>query len=172
MKILSGAAMLAMAIWSCSAFCDPLTSVDIKTLPRATIESRLAGEPWSSDYVYAARLYSEGAKDDAVFWYYVGQLRGRIYFRAHRGQQEPNEAFSAMTAELGESINFYAGNDPVKWANTIDHVLAWDDAHDDPFTPKGEFKSQRDDVRSGLIQLHDTVLKRAAQIKASHERQP
>jgi hypothetical protein len=158
--------------WSGFAFCAALTMNELKTLPRPTVEARLASEPWVSDYLYASRLYSESSKDDAVFWYYVGQLRGHIYFVAHPGEQESQETFSTMTTVMGESINFYASTDPIKFAYTINRVLAWDAANDDPQTPKSEFQAQRDQVRQGLTGLHDEILLHADEIRAAHKSHP
>jgi hypothetical protein len=158
-----------VGFWSGLALCGPLTSTEITTLPRPTVEARLSSEPWPSNYIYVSRLLHEGDKDDAVFWYYVGQLRGRIYYAAHPEDQEGQEAFSATTLQMGESINFYAGADPVKWAGTIDKVLAWDAEHDDPQTPKDKYQVQRDQVRQGLVGLHDWTLEHIAQLQAAHK---
>jgi len=158
--------------WSGLALCASLTSTELKTLPRPAVEARLSSEPWASDYIYVSRLLSEGNKDDAVFWYYVGQLRGRIYYAAHPGEQESQEAFSATTSQLGESINFYAGADPTRWADTINKALAWDAEHDDPQTPKDKFQVQRNQVRQGLVGLHDWTLQHATQLQAAHKSTP
>lgn len=155
-------ALAALCCWSTCVFCASLTTVDLKNLPGPAIEARLAAEPYVSDYLYAARLLSEDKKDDAVFWYYVGQLRGRVYYTAHPSDQDGIETFSSVTQVLGESINAYAGSDPAKWAAIINKVLAWDASHDDPQSPKGQFESQRQQVRAGLSQLRDSILQKTA----------
>src|SRR6266513_48400 len=58
-----------------------LSPEDLKKLPPATIEAALPNEHPSAYYGYAARLFREGKKDEAVFWFYVGQLRYRFHLK-------------------------------------------------------------------------------------------
>lgn len=159
--ILQTIALGALFCWSTHVFCAALTTVDLENLPEPAIEARLAAEPYVSDYLYVARLLREGKKDDAVFWFYVGQLRGRIYYTAHPSGQGATETFSSMTQVLGESINTYAVAHPEKLAAVINKVLDWDASHDDPQSPKGEFAGQREQVRAGLSKLRDSILQKA-----------
>ena len=60
-----------------------LSPEDLKKLPPATIEAALPNEHPSVYYGYAARLFREEKKDEAVFWFYVGQLRYRFHLKAN-----------------------------------------------------------------------------------------
>lgn len=156
-------ALVVLSSWFTLGVCASLTTVELKNLPERDVEARLVAEPYVSDYLYAARLFSAGKKDAAVFWFYVGQLRGRVYYTAHPTDLDGTEAFTSMTQVLGESINAHAGADPTKWAAILDKVLVWDASHDDTLTPKNEFARQRDEVRAGMKQLRESVLLQAHQ---------
>lgn len=49
-----------------------LTPAELKAMPATELEAALPGEHPSSYYVYAGRLFSEGKKDEAVRWFYIG----------------------------------------------------------------------------------------------------
>ncbi len=109
-----------------------------------------------------------GRPDEAVYWFYRGQLRYRIYLSAHPELPPDGEpAISAsMNSMLGEPINRYAFGDISKLAATLGRVLAWHDANDDPFTPKAKFAAAHKQQRDGLAELRAKIL---AERGAIHE---
>jgi hypothetical protein len=118
-------------------------------------------------YIIAAKLMCEGRLDEAVFWYYIGQLRYRIHLAA-RPELDPTgdpALFASFTEVIGRPINEYAFGDINAVAATIDKVLMWDDEHPDGFTPKGEFADERENVREGLKDLRSEVLAEADEIR-------
>jgi hypothetical protein len=141
-------AVLAVSIlWTTSVFAYPATC----TLPKAEVNRAvsnivqggaqaptqafvlLEAHPlcfsWPYYYLYAKALWGAGEKDRAVFWFYAGQLQGRV---AAMSDPEPSRS-SALLASLndmmGPTINAYAGRDLDAGIATIDAVLAWDAAH-------------------------------------------
>src|SRR6187455_3087399 len=76
---------------------------DLKNLPPAKIEAALPNREPSVYYGYAIRLFDQGEKDDAVFWFYVGQLRSRFYLKANPDLNPGDDpaAYSALNATIG-----------------------------------------------------------------------
>jgi hypothetical protein len=118
-------------------------------------------------YIVAAKLMCEGRWDEAVFWYYVGQLRFRIHLAA-RPEIDPTgdpALFASFTEVIGRPINEYAFGDIEAVTATIDEVLKWDDDHPDGFTSKDDFPDERENVREGLKDLRAEALAQADEIR-------
>ncbi|MGG2142545.1 hypothetical protein [Symbiopectobacterium sp. RP] len=62
-------------------------------------------------YLYAKQLLETGHKDEAVTWFYVGQLRWCYHLLAHPELPPDGEpaAMDALNATLGQAINEWAG---------------------------------------------------------------
>ena len=102
-----------------------LSPEDLKKLPPATIEAALPNEHPSVYYGYAARLFREEKKDEAVFWFYVGQLRYRFQRRTRTWIRAVTLRCS-LSATVGKTINEYAGGNVKDWVKAIDRALKWD----------------------------------------------
>jgi hypothetical protein len=103
-------------------------------------------------YILAEKLFAVGKKDEAVFWYYAGQLRYRVYLLVNKDKLEPSgdpAAFAALSEEIGRPINEYAFGDIPQLAKTIDAVLAWDESHSNALTPHKKYRSQYDQIVAG-----------------------
>ncbi len=133
----------------------------------ADIEAALPNEHPATYYLYAGRLFGEDKKDDAVFWFYVGQLRYRIHLKARPGGNPSGDPalFSSLSATIGQSINEYAGGSVEGWVAAIDRALTWDEAHPDGFTPKDEFPDARAEIRKGLLSLREHLTQNSDQIR-------
>ena len=136
-----------------------MTPDEIKAMAPSAIEKRLPGEHPSSYYQYSARLFGEGKRDDAVFWFYVGQLRYRVHLAANPKLDPSGDPalFASLNATIGAQINEYAGGDPKEWRSAIDRALQWDEKTKNGFTSKKEFKKKYEEVRSGLVKLGEWV---------------
>ena len=145
-----------------------LSEDDILRRPLADIERMLPDEHPTAYYLYAARLFQEGRKDDSVFWFYAGQLRYRFYLSANPGLPPDGDpaVMSSLNATIGQTINEYAGGDVQLWSGSIDRALAWDAATDNGFTSKTAHNKQWNEVRTGLSQLRDMITSQADQIRA------
>ncbi len=117
-------------------------------------------------YALAKRLFERGQRDEAVFWFYVGQLRFRSYLASHPNLKPDGDPalFGALSEAIGRPINVYAFGDIPALASVIDRVLVWDAAHPDAFAPKGP---ARDKVREGLVSMKAQVLATQEQLRAS-----
>jgi hypothetical protein len=144
-----------------------LTPSEIQTLDRKKIEKALPQEHPSSYYAYVNRLFSEGKKDDAIRWFYIGQLRYRIYLKSNP-QLDPSgdPALSAsLNATVGKLINEYAGGNPKIWADQIVAALAWDEKNPDGFNPKEKSASIRSEIREGLAKFEKQIRDGADKIR-------
>ena len=144
-----------------------ITADEIMEMAPADIEAALPNEHPATYYLYAGRLFGEDKKDDAVFWFYVGQLRYRIHLKARPGGDPSGDPalFSSLSATIGQSINEYAGGSVEGWVAAIDRALTWDEAHPDGFTPKDEFPDARAEIRKGLLSLREHLTQNSDQIR-------
>ncbi len=129
----------------------------------------LAGEHPAEYYKRASELFKEGKKEDAVFIFYLGQLRFRTHLLAKPGGDPSGDPaiFTALSEVVGKPINQYAFGDLPNLAQTVDAVLAYDTANPDTFTSPTEFAKIHTDVRDGLIAMKTKMLAEADRIKAS-----
>jgi hypothetical protein len=154
----------------------PLTQEEIlRQLTPAQIEARLPDASPEDYYLYAGRLLKAGDLDAALRWFYIGQLRFRIYVLAHP-QLDPSGApalLASLTQALGAPLNRYGGQHIDRWLAAIDAALAWDDAHDNAFSPKKDFPEIYAQQRAGLARLKQMILARRSEItQAANGREP
>lgn len=144
------------------------TADSVQKLASHEIEQRLPKEHPSAYYLYAGRLWSEGLSDDAVFWFYAGQLRFRFHLRANPKLDPSGDPalFASLNATLGESLNLYVGGDPKKWMEQIDRVLTWDEKTANGFTSKKKYAKELEEIRGGLLKLRTYVYDNQAVIAA------
>ena len=143
-------------------------SPDVMALARA-----LGGAHPAAYYKAAAGLLAKGQRDDAVFVFYLGQLRYRTHLEARRSQMKPDAdpaAFSALSETVGRPLNEYAFGDIPRFLTTIDAVLAFDAANPDRFTPPGKFGAAHKTVRDGLVKMRAQVAAQADQIREQRRR--
>jgi hypothetical protein len=122
-------------------------------------------------YILAAKLFQTDQKDEAVFWFYTGQIRYRCYLAAHPDLEPSGDPalFGALSAQVGEPLNVYAFGDVPKLAETITRALEWDAAHPDAFTDRSVHASACEDVRNGLVEMRQHILDNEDQIKQSRK---
>jgi hypothetical protein len=77
-------------------------------------------------YFVSSLLFEQGKKDDAMFWFYAGQLRGRIDANIC-ADKSAQAAISALNERFGTPINQYSFRDIPKLTNTVNRVLAWEE---------------------------------------------
>ena len=122
----------------------------------------------SAFYALAAKLFESGKKDEATLWFYIGQIRYRVLLRSKEKSAElANESnvFSALSDQVGNTINRYAFGDIPVLLKTMGQALDWDESHRNGYTSKQQFKEQYDQVRNGLKQMRDEIVQKAAAIK-------
>lgn len=121
----------------------------------------------------AKRLFDAGRRDEAVFWFYEGQVRWRALLAAdptrsegHTGMLSETERdqFGRLFRAINLDINHYAVADLPALLKTYDRVLEWDASHPDDFTPNGEAKDRaRRDMKdlSAYAVAHQDELRKA-----------
>lgn len=111
-------------------------------------------------YRLAARLFTDSAtKREALFWFYVGQLRYRYRLAANPDLPRDGDPalFASLSEVVGRPINEYAGGVPDIWIAEINHALEWDTAHNNGFTPKTKSPDQYRQIRAGLVAMRDQL---------------
>lgn len=127
------------------------------------LAGRIEHEPAVAALELSKHLWEAGRKDDAVFFFYLGQLRFRAQLLGNPNGDPSGERalFDALMAGMGPPINQYAFGDIPSLLAMIDRVIAWDDAHaDDYASPKA-----REEVKAGLKKMRADVIARADEIR-------
>lgn len=144
-----------------------LTPEQVKTLPHAQVEAKLPQQHPASYYLYASRIFNEGRKDDAVVWYYVGELRYRFLLEARPSlEREESTVFNTMHSTVGGMINQYAAGDLNRWIGQIDEALAWDEANPNGFTSKVAYPAAYRSSRAGGEKLKAAIKSDPEKIRA------
>lgn len=122
-------------------------------------------------YVLAGKLFAEGRKDEAVFWFYAGQLRYRVHLACHPDLDPSGEPalFGALSETVGRPLNEYAFGDVPALAKTLDRVLAWDAETPDATTDRKTCTAVAG-VRDGLAGLRDQILAEVETIRTTREK--
>ena len=123
-------------------------------------------------YKAAAQLFQDGDRDEAVFWFYAGQLRYRVHLTCHPDLKPDGDPalFASLSESVGRPINEYAFGDPPALAATIGKVLDWDAATVNGFTSKADCAEAIETTRTGLAGLRDEVLARQDEIRREREK--
>lgn len=148
-----------------------LTLGDLNHESPAQIERELpAGNP-ANYLLYAEVLWSGGKRDQAVFWFYVGELRYRFCLASMKSGGQPCDAalFGSLHQEIGSQINLYAGADPDKWIAEMGRALDWDASHPNGYTSKTTFATDYDKTRTGLEGLRGYVKAHKAELLAARK---
>ncbi|MFA6956692.1 MAG: hypothetical protein WC538_12550 [Thermoanaerobaculia bacterium] len=119
-------------------------------------------------YLLAGKLYDADKKDEAVFWFYAGQLRFRFMLAAHP-ELDPTKdqaVFASMTQQIGTPINIWAFGDLLGLETTLLAVLDWDDKTPNGFTSKKEFATQWTETRDGMKSMVTYIGQNAEKIRA------
>lgn len=146
---------------------------DAESLPEKIVEAELPSSHPSSYYFYAKRLFKAGRKDDAVFWFYAGQLRYRFHLSTPPAltNEEDRELMNNLNDMIGKMINEYAGGDPPGMAARIQDVLEWDTVTPNLFTSKETYSTAWHDTRQGLSGLREHILRNADYMRREREKQ-
>ena len=109
----------------------------------------------SALYILAGKLFSEGKKDEAIFWFYAGQIRYRFLIGASPDLDPSREpaVFSALQKTVGRRINEYAGGDPDTWVAMIRKARQWDQDNPNEFTSKQDHHVLHQEILDGLDQM-------------------
>lgn len=91
----------------------------------AGFEQAPACHHWITFYYAAEAMFKAGRKDEAVKWFYVAQIRGRLTAQLGPNTSTPS-LLPALQHMIGQPINGYAGGDLAKWGAAVDWAIDWD----------------------------------------------
>src|SRR5437868_1291582 len=133
--------------------CD--RSVDPRTIALDELIRIVPDQHPSFYYVLAQRLFAAGRRDEAVFWFYAGQLRYRIRLACHPELAPDTEPalFGSLQETVGRPINEHAGADSAAWAAAVERARAWDAETRNGFEPKAACAAAIAQNREGMGQL-------------------
>ena len=149
-----------------------LSPQNIYTLPRTDVGQRLPDAHLFAYYVNTVRLFQQSARKEAVFWFYVGEIRYRIYLRVHPELPPDGDPalFDCLHQTIGTPINDWAGSDPDTWVQAMQRALDWDRQHDNGFTSKTTHANAWHVMRADLKQLVADVLANKSYIREQRKR--
>ena len=164
-------ALMTVLVASPSVKAEVPKSNDFANQTAEEIKEDIEQKHPASYYILASKLFSDNQKDDAVFWFYVGQLRYRFHLSANQDIDPTGDPalFASLSETIGRSINEYAFGNVPQLANTFDKVLEWDKEQENFFTSKEQYPEQYQAVRAGLEDLRRYILENEAEIKRRRE---
>ncbi|WP_417581579.1 hypothetical protein [Pelagibacterium sp.] len=146
----------------------PTIAQDFQAMPVDQLRAEVSNAHPSGFYVLASRLYDAGDRDEAVFWFYAGQLRYRTHLTCNPDLPPDGDPalFSALSEMIGSEINYYAFGDLDSLLDTIDAVIEWDQSTPNGFAPDADCSAARSDVLTGLNQLQIYIAENADDIRS------
>jgi hypothetical protein len=131
----------------------------------------LNGQHPSAYYEAAMKLYNGGKREDAVFVFYLGQLRYRTLLAAKPDlppDQDP-ALFDALSETVGRPLNEYAFGDIAGADKILQSVMDYDAANPDTFTPPSQFPEAAAKTREGMEKFRKYMQDNAADIRAQRK---
>ncbi len=164
--------LAALALMGASLALAPLPAA-AQSPGALSAASALAGEHPAGYYKKAGELFGAGRKDDAVFIFYLGQLRYRVHLQARNAELKPDgdpALFASLSEVVGRPLNEYAFGDIPVLAKTLDAVLAYDQKNPDTFTPPARFAAAHERTRAGLAAMRTQLLQQADSIRTQRKK--
>jgi hypothetical protein len=111
-------------------------------------------------FALATELFRSGRRDDATFWYYVGEVRYRFLVLAKAKGAELSEEqahFWLLSQSVGQSIYEKADQHSAALMRSIDRALEWDLQQPNGYTSKSEFRSEHERARQEMLALRERI---------------
>lgn len=138
--------------------CDPQVAV-------AAAEEVISKQATLKDplllFTAAATLFQHGKKDEAVFWFYVAQLRTRYQLVFENGDRGQLLAIMLMT--VGAPINNYAFQNVGNFRRILDRVLEWDKTAPNSFRERSHSEAEEQKIAAVYAGMHDLRVKIVAE---------
>jgi hypothetical protein len=149
----------------------PTPDEDFQRLTPDQIKTGIEKRHPAALYILAGKLFEAGARDEAVFWFYAGQLRYRFHLAANPDLPPSGDPalFASFSQVLGQPINEYAFGDLAALVGTIDKVMAWDERTDNEFTSKTAQAAAWGEIREGLGKMREYVVANGDEIRAQRK---
>jgi hypothetical protein len=148
-----------------------ITPAELAEMNGAQVENALINGHPANYFTLAAKLFSEGNKQEGVKWFYVGQIRYRAYLQANPSLDPSGDPalFSSLMYTVGTPLNGYIGGDTDAWMATIDSAVQWHDGHPDNFLDKDKNQAVYSAVLSGLDSLKQYIADNKDAIRKERE---
>lgn len=158
--VLSRRSVLAFAA---AALASPAVAAN-----EARLLAGLEGDHPAGYYRRAADLFRAGRRDEAVFVFYLGQLRYRTHLAARPELPRDRDAaaFASLSEVVGRPVNEYAFGDIPALDRTLRAVMAYDAAHPDAFTPPDRYPQASRSVREGMERFRQRIVAERDSIRA------
>jgi hypothetical protein len=124
------------------------------------LETGIQNKSPATYFALATELFRQGQKDDAAFWYYVGQLRYRFLVLAKAKNSEPSDEpahFWLLSESVGQSIYEQADRRSRALIRALDRALAWDLEQPNGYTSKGAFSAEHERARQEMLALRERI---------------
>lgn len=113
----------------------------------------------------ASHLMKVNRRDEAVFWFYAGQLRAR-YSPEFQGE---NKQLIPIFVMIGEQINRHAQKDILGMEQTIQRVLTWDDQTFNVWAKAHARNPSDEKLASDRAHVRDNLVSMMAELKSNRE---
>jgi hypothetical protein len=165
MRRLFLAAVLSVAAIAANA--EALTMEQVNSLKPKEVEKALAESHPSMYIAYSIRQFKSGKQDDAVLWYYIGQIRWK-YFLLVNPDPGAEAQLAQVTKDFGQVIGDWAGESTQDWANTIKRALIWDAANPNSM-PAKDHPAELEQARNFVEEMRSYVVRNEAAIAADRQ---
>ena len=146
---------------SCSGFCEMSAGREPEAAQTIQeLEIGIQNKAPSTYFALATELFRSGQKDDAAFWYYVGQLRYRflVLAKARTSELSDEQAhFWLLSESVGQSIYEKAGQRSATLLRALDRALAWDLEQPNGYTSKSAFGAEHERARQEMLALRERI---------------
>ena len=149
----------------------PSGTEDLNRLTPDQLKASIERQHPAAYYVLAGKLFQSGERDEAVFWFYAGQLRYRFHLAANPDLPPGGDAalFASLSEVVGRPVNEYAFGDLAQLTATLDKVLAWDERTTNGFTSKTTHAATWNGIRDGLGQMRTSIIENGDRIRAQRK---
>jgi hypothetical protein len=136
-----------------------------------SVANALNGQHPGLYYQKAMQIFRSGSREDAMFVFYVGQLKYRAHLSA-RPELPPSgdpAAFGALTETVGRPLNEWGFGDLPLMDTVLADVLTYERQNPDRFTPPRDFADAWAKQRSGLTRFRQQMRDSAAEMRAQRK---
>lgn len=144
---------------------------DMTKLTPDQLKKGIENQHPSAYYILAQKLFQSEKKNEAVFWFYAGQLRYRFYLLANPNLSPSGDPalIASFSEVIGRPINEYAFGDLKALDATIGKVLTWDQETRNGFTSTKAHHDEWVKTRNGLTDLRNYLKQNGDSIRAQRK---
>lgn len=154
--------ILILSFFVASCATNQLEKIDTEAILAQSDKEIIAGinnKHPATYMILASKQFYAGQKDEAVKWFYIGQIRYRAYLGANPDLPPSGDPalFASLMSTVGPPINEYAGGDVDAWIKQVNDALVWHRENPDDFLGKEQHAAIYSEVETGLEQLRDNI---------------